>query len=281
MLHKPQSFGSFDADAVMKPGEPIPVLLTKIQPPRSFAGLLDRPRLLSLLPLVRSKQLTVVKAPAGFGKTSIAVAWAEHLRQKGSVVAWLGLDPDDNEPSRFVYYVAHALRRAREGLASTAIDMIAENSLLPPGTVASTLINEIAELDDDVYLFLDDYHLIADGAIHDRVFFFLRHASANFHLVLTTRTEPSLPLARLRVQNQLLEVDASALRFDLVETRRFLEQEQVRGFSPSDLRILHSTTDGWAAALRLIASASLQGEGGLQPLLQSTPGASRPIGAYI
>jgi LuxR family maltose regulon positive regulatory protein len=281
MLHKPQSFGSFDTHAVMKPGEPIPVLLTKIQPPRSFAGLLDRPRLLSLLPLVRSKQLTVVKAPAGFGKTSIAVAWAENLRQKGGLVAWLGLDPDDNEPSRFVYYVAQALRRAHEGLASTAIDMIAENSLLPPGTVASTLINEIAELDEDVYLFLDDYHLIADAAIHDRVSFFLRHASVNFHLVLTTRTEPSLPLARLRVQNQLLEVDASALRFDLVETSRFMEQEQVGRLSPSDLRILHATTDGWAAALRLIASASLQGEGGLQPLLQSTPGASRPIGAYI
>lgn len=281
ILRHARSFGSFDPHAIMKPNEPIPVLLTKIQPPRSFAGLLDRPRLLSLLPLVRSKQLTVVKAPAGFGKTSIAVAWAGHLRQEERLVAWLGLDPDDNEPSRFVYYVAQALRRAREGLGSTAIDMIAETSLLPPGTVASTLINEIAELDDDVYLFLDDYHLIADAAIHDRVSFFLRHASSNFHLVLTTRTEPPLPLARMRVQNQLLEVDASALRFDLVETRRFLEQEQVGSLSPSDLKILHSATDGWAAALRLVASASLQGEGGLQPLLRSMPGASRPIGAYI
>jgi LuxR family maltose regulon positive regulatory protein len=281
MPHKAQSFGSFDAHAVMKPGEPIPVLLTKIQPPRSFAGLLDRPRLLSLLPLVRSKQLTVVKAPAGFGKTSIAAAWAEHLRQEGSLVAWFGVDQEDDEPSRFVYYVAQALRRAREGLGSTAIDMIAEFSLLPPGTVTSTLINEVAELDDDVFLFLDDYHLIADDAIHESLSFFLRHASSNFHLVLTTRAEPSLPLARLRVQNQLLEVDASALRFDLVETRRFLEQEHVGGLSPSDLTLVHSTTDGWPAALRLVASASLQGEGGLQPLPESIPGASRPIGAYI
>jgi LuxR family transcriptional regulator, maltose regulon positive regulatory protein len=265
----------------MKPSEPIPVLLTKIQPPRSFAGLLDRPRLLALLPLVRSKQLTVVKAPAGFGKTSIAVAWAERLRLEGGLVAWFGLDQDDDEPSRFLYYVAQALRRAHESLGSTAIDMIEETSLLPPGTVTSTLINELAERDDDVYLFLDDYHLIADAAIHEGLYFLLRHASSNFHLVLTARTEPPLPLARMRVQNQLLEVDATALRFDLAETRRFLEQAQVGGFNPSDLMILHSTTDGWPAALRLVASASLQGEGGLQPLLQSMPAVSRPIGAYI
>jgi LuxR family maltose regulon positive regulatory protein len=281
MRHHGESLGSLDLHTIMKPGEPIPVLLTKIQPPRSFAGLLDRPRLLALLPLVRSKQLTVVKAPAGFGKTSIAVAWAERLLLEGSLVAWFGLDQDDDEPSRFLYYVAQALRRAREGLGSTAIDMIAETSLLPPGTVTSTLINELAELDDDVYLFLDDYHLIADAAIHEGLTFFLRHASANFHLVLTTRAEPSLPLARLRVQNQLLEVDASALRFDLAETRRFLEQVHGGDLDPSDLKIVYSTTDGWPAALRLVASASLQGEGGLQPLLQSVPGVSRPIGAYI
>src|SRR6266404_5897332 len=259
----------------------LPILVTKIQPPGLSSGLLDRPRLLALLPLVRTKQLTVIKAPAGFGKTSIALSWVERLCQTESKVAWLGLDEDDDVPGRLLYYAAHALQRACGGLGSTVIDMIAEISLLPIETGISTLINELAELDDDVFLFLDDYHHITEPAIHEGLSYFLRHASSNFHLVLMTRTEPPFPLARLRVQDQLLEVDASALRFDLVETRRFLEQGHVRDLNAADVKVLHSTTDGWPAALRLVASASTHGEGGLTPYVRSMPGVARPIGVYI
>ena len=111
---------------------------------------MDRPRLLALLPLVRTKQLTVIKAPPGFGKTSVALAWAERLRGTDSRVAWLGLDPDDNVPTRLLYYAAHALQRTGEGLGASAIDMIAQMPLLPIETAISTLINELAELDEDV-----------------------------------------------------------------------------------------------------------------------------------
>ena len=262
-------------------GAQLPILVTKIQPPGRSSGLLDRPRLLALLPLVRTKQLTLIKAAAGFGKTSVALAWAERLRGVDSKIAWLSLDEDDDVPGRLLYYAAHALQRACGGLGSTVIDMIAEISLLPIETGISTLINELAELDDDVFLFLDDYHHITEPAIHEGLSYFLRHASSNFHLVLMTRTEPPLPLARLLAQDQLLEVDASALRFDLVETRRFLEQGHVRDLNAADVKVLHSTTDGWPAALRLVASASAHGEGGLTPYVRSMPGVARPIGAYI
>ncbi len=262
-------------------GAPLPLLVTKIQLPGLSSGLLDRPRLLALLPLVRTKPLTLIKAAAGFGKTSAALAWAERLRGADSKIAWVSLDEDDDVPGRLLYYAAHALQRACGGLGSAVIDMIAETSLLPIETGISTLINELAELDDDVFLFLDDYHHITQPAIHEGLSYLLRHTSSNFHLVLMSRTEPPLPLTRLRVQDQLLEVDASALRFDLVETRRFLEQGHVRDLNAADVKALHSTTDGWPAALRLVASASAHGEGGLTPYVRSMPGVARPIGAYI
>jgi len=259
----------------------LPILVTKLQPPRSAASLLDRPRLLALLPLVRTRQLTVIKAAAGFGKTSVALVWAEHLRGMGSKVAWLGLDEDDDVPGRLLYYVAHALQRACDGLGSNVIDMIAELSLLPIETGITVLINELADVDDDVFVFLDDYHHLTEPAIHEGISYFLRHVSSNVHVILISRTEPPFSLARLRAQDQLLEVDASTLRFDVVETRRFLEQGHVRNLSASDIEVLHSTTDGWPAALRLVASTSAHGEGGLAPYIRSAPGIARPIGAYI
>jgi LuxR family maltose regulon positive regulatory protein len=265
----------------MRQSQPVPILVTKIEAPRSTVGLMDRPRLLAFLPLVRAKQLTVIKAPAGFGKSSVAATWAEHLRQTESRVAWLGLDQDDNVPTRLLYYATHALKRVCDGIGSAVIDMLAEMPLLPIETPISALINELAEIDEDVFLFLDDYHHIAEPAIHDGLSFFLRHAPSNFHLVLMTRTEPPLPMVRLQVQDQLLEVDASALRFDLAETRRFLEEGDVGELNVSDVNILHSTTDGWPAALRLAASASAHRKGGLASYVQSMPGSSRPIGAYI
>src|SRR6202171_4986873 len=183
------------AHAEMRQSQPVPILVTKIEPPRSIVGVMDRPRLLALLPLVRTKQLTVIKAPAGFGKTSVALAWAERLREADNRIAWLGLDPDDDVPTRLLYYAAHALKRTGKGLGASAIDMIAQMPLLPIETAISTLINELAELDEDVYFFLDDYDHIAEPAIHNGLSFFLRHASSNFHLVLTLHTD--LPLSQL------------------------------------------------------------------------------------
>jgi LuxR family maltose regulon positive regulatory protein len=265
----------------MRQSQPIPILVTKIEPPRSIVGVIDRPRLRALVPLLRTKQLTVIKAPPGFGKTSVALAWAERLRATDNTVAWLGLDQDDDVPTRLLYYAAHALQRAGNGLGASAIEMIAQMPLLPLETAISTLINELAELDDDVYLFLDDYHHVTEPTTHDGLSFFLRHASSNFHLVLTTRTDPPLPLAQLRVQNQLLEVNSAALRFDLAETRRFLEQEHAGHLNASDIKSLYSMTDGWPAALRLVASASAHRDREATAYAWSMRDIARPIGAYI
>ncbi len=256
-------------------------LTTKVVPPRRGTGLIERPRLLGLIAQVETKQLTVVKAGAGFGKTSIAAAWAARLGQNGNWVAWLSLDAEDDEPTRFLFYVAQALRRARNGLGNTAIDLIMERSLIRPHTIVSTLINELAEIDDEGFLFLDDYHCIADREIHDALSFLLKHAPPQFHLVIGSRVEPALPLARLRAQNQMIEVDASALRFDLEETRQFLEHENFSTLSSSEVKNLNAKTEGWPAVLRVVVSIALQKGEDPGQYVRGLSAAFRPISAYL
>ena len=208
-------------------------LATKVVSPRSL-GLIERPRLLDTITQLPAKRLAVIKAPAGFGKTSLAAGWFERLRESGNSVAWLTIDPDDDEPSRFLLYVSQALQRACHGVGLGANDLINETFLISPRAIVSVLLNELMDVDEDVYLFLEDYHWITDRKIHESLVFFLTHAPSHCHVVLTTRTEPPIPLASLRARNQLLELDASALRFDLQETHTFIERENFGTLAPSE-----------------------------------------------
>jgi len=260
----------------MSSRDDLPFLATKLVPPRC-PGLIDRPRLLAAVSQLSAKRLAVIKAPAGFGKTSLASAWLQRLQHDGNAVAWLTIDADDDEPPRFLFYVSQALQRAREGAGARAMDMINETFLISPQAIVSALINDLADVDEEVYLFLEDYHCITDPAIDDAVAYFLRYAPSHCHVVLTTRTEPSLPLASLRAQNRLLEVDAAALRFDLQEARDFIEIERPGALTPSDLRLLHEKTEGWPAALRIVASSiRLKQEFG--QYVRGLTGTQRPIG---
>ncbi len=264
----------------MQAGRHPQAIATKVLPPRGV-GLIERSRLLELVIQVPMKPLSVIKAPAGFGKTSLAVAWTDQLLQSGNSVAWFSIDANDNELTQFLFYVCHALQRARDGVASLAIDLIRETSLISPHAIISTLINDLAEIDEEVCLFLEDYHWVSDPAIHDAVAFLLRHAPSHFHVVLITRTEPSLPLAGLRAQNQLLEINSWALRFDLEETRRFLEHECLGQLDPEELKLLHERTEGWPAALRIVASTFSQSGQNFGQYVRQLTGTLRPIGAYL
>lgn len=260
----------------------LPLLLTtKIVAPRVPPGLIDRPRLIELFEDAHCKRLIVIKAPAGFGKTSLAITWAERLRKEGNQVAWLALDADDDEPARFLYYVVHALRRACNSVGVAALGLTSETFLVPLPTIITTLLNELAELEDGIYLFLDDYHRITHPAIHEAMSFFLAYAPSHFHIVIATRSDPPLSLAKLRAQNELLEIDSANLRFDLEETRHFIENELTIAVSPSDLKALQSTTEGWAAALRIAASSLAQGKQNFTQYVHTLSGASRPIGDYL
>jgi LuxR family maltose regulon positive regulatory protein len=261
-------------------GKHLRFLATKVVPPRC-QGLIERPRLLGLTSQLSEKRLAVVKAPAGFGKTSLAATWLQRLEQNENAVAWLTIDSDDDEPPAFLFYVAHALQRARNKLGAAAIDLLQESFLINPRAIVSTLINDLVDVDDEVYLFLEDYHWVTNPEIHETLAFFLKHAPSHCHVVLTTRAEPPLPLASLRAQNQLLEIDASALRFDLQETRNFLEFETPDTIIPSEVRLLHEKTEGWAAALRIVASTPIESRQDFAQYVHNLSGTQRSIGTYL
>jgi LuxR family maltose regulon positive regulatory protein len=262
-------------------GKQLQILATKVVPPRCGAGLIDRPRLLGLAGQALGKQVSMIKGGAGFGKTSLAVAWAEALQRSGHVVAWLALDSDDDEPVRFFFYMGHALRRASDAVGTSAIDLLSEVSLVAPKTVAVALINDLADVENEIFLFLDDFHHITDPEVHNGLAYFLKYGPSQFHLIVTTRVEGGLPVADLRAHHNLLEIDTAALRFDLEETRRFIENETRVDLDPADAKALHDKTEGWPAVLRIVASTSSQSTQNLSEYMRRLSGSHRPIGAYL
>jgi LuxR family transcriptional regulator, maltose regulon positive regulatory protein len=256
-------------------------LATKVRPPRLPTGLIDRPRLVGLVERAEGKRLTVIKAPAGFGKTSLALMWLNRLRAHGARVAWLSLDSDDDEPARLLNHLAQALWHACGNVGAAAISLTADVAFIPAHAVVSSLINELVEVEDEVFLFLDDYHLISLPATQDAVSFFIAKAPSHVHVVLCTRTDPALPLARLRAGNDLLEINASALRFNFDETRNFVEQALPGKLHASDVKTLFATTEGWAAALHISVSTLSHEE--CKPIVEPSTlsGTSRPFAAYL
>ncbi len=252
-------------------------LATKVMVPNRAPGLIERPRLLRLIEEIQLKQLTIIKGGAGFGKTSLAADLATRLQQGGHVVAWLTLDTADSDPTRFLFYMAQALRRAC-GIGESSIKLISE--LVTPETIATSLTNELVDIDEDIYLVLDDYHLIDDTEVHTVLSFLLRHAPSRFHLVLATRAEPPLPIAGIRVQNKLLEIDAAALGFDVDETIRLLRQEKIVA-TAAEARLLDEKTDGWPALLRIFCLIASKSRQSVSESVRQLSGNLSPIGTYL
>jgi LuxR family maltose regulon positive regulatory protein len=264
----------------MKLGKYQQAITTKVQPPRD-ASLIDRPRLLELAAQVQEKRLSLVKAPSGFGKTSLAITWAGPLARTGHRVAWFSIDKDDDEPSQFLFYLCHALRHACGEVGRPALGLLQEATLIRPQTVLSSLVNDLAEVDDEICLFLEDYHWVTDTAIHDAVRFLLQRAPPHFHLIIITRLEPPLPVAELRAQNKLLEIDAAALRFTLEETQQFFECEGLGRLTPTELRLFHERAEGWPAVLRIVASTVSQSKETIGQYARELSGTLRPIRDYL
>ena len=254
------------------------LLATKTQRPKLPPRLVARPRVLAQLDGVEPCALTLIKAAAGFGKTSLAIAWAEHLAAQGHRIAWVSLDPEDDEPGQFLLYVAQALRGACPEIEAQALDLISEVALLRPFDVVRLLLNGLADLDDDVFLFLDDYHVLQNPEVAECAGYLVKHAPAQLHLVLTTRTEPNLPLVRLRAQGQLCELDATALRFDLEETAQFLAAEQLGHEAAA---ALHEKTEGWPVMMRIIAATGAQAGGEFAGYVRQLSVRNRPIRSHL
>lgn len=236
-----------------------PVLATKLHTPRSRQGAVPRPRLSQRLGRGAQSRLTVVSAPAGFGKTTLLTQWLAEIAEPGTVavpeVAWLSLDVRDNDSGTFWTYVITALQQAAGSpLGALALELLASQ---PLEAALATLLNELQALPHEVLLVLDDYHVIDAREIHDGMSYLLDNLPHQVHLVLATRTDPPLALPRLRARGELVEVRSADLRFTLDEAAAYLAGPMGLTLTAADVATLAERTEGWAAALQL-AGLSLQ-----------------------
>ena len=271
------------------------LLSTKLSPPRLPGSLVERSRLLRELDAARSHPLTLVSASAGSGKTTLLSAWAtayykppasegrvQSIERSGSeqAITWLSLDELDNDPIRFWVLVIAALRVCVPNLGQTALAMLHSPQSPPLSTILTSLLNEIMHDSRDIILILDDYHVISDQAIHDSLLFLLDHLPECMHLVLATRTDPELPLSRLRVRGQILEIRSSDLRFTHEEATRFLLQRMTLPLSEEDVATLQHRTEGWIAGLQL-AALSLRKQEDLSGWVSDFTGSYRYLLDYV
>jgi LuxR family maltose regulon positive regulatory protein len=256
------------------------IALTKTVPPavRKFA--VERPKLMRFLDGAAMHRLILFKAPAGYGKTTLAAEWSRRLRQAGLLVAWLSLDTDDNEPGGFAYHLARSLESASPALGRDAIELLRASSLIPARNVISSLLNSITEADSEIYLFLDDFHMLADPRCHELMTLLVRYAPSNLHLVLVSRAEPRFSLSRLRLDDELVEIDASLLKFTLQEMASFLGEALVNQLGRAGLAKLHAATEGWPAALQL-SRISLSNSPDALAHVRTISGTSRTISEYF
>lgn len=228
----------------------LPLLSTKFAVPLISPEFIPRPRLVERLNEGARGPLTLLAAPAGFGKTSLLAEWA---RQSPLAIAWLTLDADDNDRSRFARYFVRALQTASPGLGEEALEYFL--SLKTGGNEAALtlLINEIAALPVDLALVLNEYHLIEDPPVHRSLNYLLTHRPPNLHLVIASRTEPALDLAFLRAKGWVVEFGPADLRFTSEEVDQFLSQTMRLTLAPETVQALEARTEGWITGLQLAA----------------------------
>jgi LuxR family maltose regulon positive regulatory protein len=249
-------------------------------------SLVPRLRLLGLLSGDRAPALTLVCAPAGYGKTTLLTEWIASLQKskdtQTSKVCWLSLDEGDNDPALFLNYLVAAFRSGNPQMDSSEQTRAMLNSFpLPPlQAILGAIINELNDLTAPVHLVLDDYQCITNPMIHEGMTFFLDHLPSAVHLVIATRLDPPLTLARLRARNQLTEIRAAELRFTLDEIADFFIQIMKLPVSAEDISILETRTEGWIAGLQM-AALSMQGRSDISQFIQVFSGSHRYILDYL
>jgi len=262
------------------------LVTTKLYLPPPSPRLTPRPHLIQRLDegLRLGRRLTLVSAPAGFGKTTLLSEWAAGCERP---VAWLSLDAGDNDPARFLAYLVAALQTIEASvgkgvLAALQASEFASAEGLPVEAALTALINDLAALPpDDLYLFvLDDYHLITAQPVHDELAFLLEHLPPNLHLIIAGRADPPLSLARMRARNQLTEIRAADLRFTLDEASVFLNNIIGLGLSAEDIAALDVRTEGWIAGLQM-AAILMNGRGDVTAFIESFSGSHRFVLDYL
>lgn len=261
-------------------------MLTKLFIPATRPELVSRSHLVDQLNHGLHRKLTLISAPAGFGKTTAVTNWLHS--QKGNdallfLIGWLSLDEEDNDPVRFLTYLITALNRVPEletDIGVGALQMAQASQPPPPETILTAVINEIAMITNKIVLVMDDYHLIDSQSVHDAVTFLLENLPPQLHLVITTREDPPLQISRLRTRDQLNEFRAVHLRFSTAETAEFLNEIMGLKLSAKDIVALEKRTEGWVAGLQL-AAISMQGRTDISNFIQSFTGSHHFVIDYL
>jgi LuxR family maltose regulon positive regulatory protein len=229
-----------------------PLISTKLRVPQARPKLVARPRLTERLNRESGRKLTLITAPAGFGKTTLLGEWMAG-RSEGRSIAWVSLDEADNDPARFLSYLVVALRTIEDGFGEGVLSSLRAPGSPPVEALTSALINELADLPDNLAIVLDDYHLIDSDHVHGIVSFLVERLPSNVHLLIASRIDPPLPLARLRARDQIAEINAADLSFAREEAAAFLKDTMRLNLSDEDVTALEERTEGWIAGLQLAA----------------------------
>jgi len=254
-----------------------PLLITKFHVPKAALETIPRPRLMEKLNAGVSRKLTVISAPAGFGKTTLLSEWVAGSRRP---VAWLSLDVNDNDPVQFWTYFVGAVQRLESRVGEGAFNMLRTLPDPPIRSVLTSLLNEIADKLPEFLFLLDDYHLISARPINDDLSFLIEHLPPNMHLVIAGRADPPLPLSRLRANAQLTELRADDLRFTPEEAEELFRRLVVKGLGQEDISALMARTEGWIAGLQM-AALSMKGRGDRSRFIASFSGSNRYVLDYL
>ncbi len=254
------------------------LLATKFYAPRPRSGLVPRPGLTARLLRGTEAKLTLISAPAGFGKSTLLAQWMA-APADGSVAAWLSLDPGDDDPVTFWTQVIAALQTVKPDVGAGSLALLGSPDR-PIEAVLAPLLNDLNAQSDDIVLVLDDYHTIGSAGIQDGMTFVLDHLPAHVRLVIAGRTDPALPLARLRARGELIEIRASDLRFTPGEADAYFNGVMGLDLSTADVAALEGRTEGWVAALQL-AGLSLQGRDDVAAFIAGFAGDDRYIVDYL
>jgi LuxR family maltose regulon positive regulatory protein len=253
------------------------LIRTKLRLPFLRLELVSRPRLQERIARGLRRPLTLITAPAGFGKTTLV---ASCVAGCGMSVAWLSLDKDDNQAGRFLGYLVAALQEADRTIGSEAAQLLAAARQAPPEAILTSLINDLDAAGGEMALVLDDYQFISSQAVHDQVAFLLEHCPKTFHLVIATRSDPLLPLTRLRVRGQTVELRAADLCFTEPEAAQFLNEGMGLGLDAGSVAALEERTEGWIAGLQM-AALSMRDRRDVPEFIEGFSGTNRYILDYL
>lgn len=224
------------------------ILTTKVTPPRTPDKCVQRPRLISLLEQGQDRLGTLISAPAGFGKTTLALQW---IAQSARASAWLSLDEDLNDPEFFLRYVVAAVRTVQPQFGKGTERLLTAANLPPPNSLADALTADLELFGEPLLLLLDDFHTVTSDAVHAIVQRLLTHKPRGLHLVVLTRSDPPWPLGRWRAQQRINELRAAGLRFIREEAREFFRRRSGKPLPPEVLELLVRKTEGWIAGMQL------------------------------